>query len=406
MTPREIFTIFTLLISLIRSAWFSQDATVHVFSLSDVRASAMASDDSKGGGKTNSCGDFKKEFSTRKGKKLELDLKTGGSIEIAGWSKDVVSISAHGDGGDDCRIEARETDEGVFVRSRYSYDDDDNDSRLRFEVMVPQKYNLAIQTTGGSINIRGVDGKIEGETMGGELELSDLKGELALTTMGGDITLSHSIADGKVETMGGHVRLTDVSGNVKGSSMGGDVKYENVRGNGSSAQDEVKLSSMGGDLELSDAPKGATLNTMGGHIHVGSAADHVKAETMGGDIDLDSVDGWIYAKTMGGDVTARMIGDASHGKRDVDITSYGGDIEVTLPANLSMDFDLEIEYTNHHRDEHQIISDFQVSREESKEWDSDHGTPRKYVYGTGKVNGGANRVHIHTINGNIVLKKG
>lgn len=83
----------------------------------------------------------------------------------------------------------------------------------------------------------------------------------------------------------------------------------------------------------------------------------------------------------------------------------GGKIELALPSAFSGDFDLEIAYTRKNPKVSQIVSDFPVRQEETPEWDSSRGDARKYIRGTGTVGGGANKVRIRTVNGDIVIKK-
>jgi DUF4097 and DUF4098 domain-containing protein YvlB len=161
---------------------------------------------------------------------------------------------------------------------------------------------------------------------------------------------------------------------------------------------------MGGDLSVTDAPNGANLKTMGGDITVGEAADHVMAETMGGDIELNAVDGWIQADTKGGDVIAKMVGNPKQGKRDVDISSSAGDIELTVPEGLSMSVDLQIECTRQ-TDQCKIISDFPLEREETRSGTDYYGHTRVNILGKGAIAGGTHQIRLHTVNGRIVLKK-
>ena len=72
-----------------------------------------------------------------------------------------------------------------------------------------------------------------------------------------------------------------------------------------------------------------------------------------------------------------------------------------------MEIDIEIAYTRDRRSkDFKIESDFALETEETDEWDYDHGSPRKYIYGLGNVDGGAHKVKIRTINGNVYLKRG
>jgi DUF4097 and DUF4098 domain-containing protein YvlB len=402
MMSKGVMTVLMLLLSCFKTAWFSSQEPPTAANSTHQELTYVSYIN-------GASSDGQKEFQVAMGKKLDLDLETGASLIIQGWDKEVVSVRANMSGRDarDAKIQYDQTDSGLEISSRYVGDRRNYSTDLDLQIMVPSRFDIEIDSMGGEVSITKVEGAISGKTMGGELTLAELKGDLSLTTMGGDISLTDSVVDGEVKTMGGDVTLQDVMGNVRGSTMGGDVVYKNVKKNASSpVQKEVKVTSMGGEINVDDAPFGADVQTMGGNVHVRSASQFVKAETMGGDIDLDSVDGWIQATTMGGNVTATMVGDPSSGKRDVDITSNGGDITLTVPDGLSMNFDIELAYTRNRPGDYKIISDFNIKQEESKQWHENGGTPRKYIEGTGIVGSGANRIKIHTINGDVTIKKG
>jgi hypothetical protein len=85
----------------------------------------------------------------------------------------------------------------------------------------------------------------------------------------------------------------------------------------------------------------------------------------------------------------------------------GGDVELTVPAGLSMKFDLEIEYTKKHHKKCRIESDFPVKIEESDDWERNFlGQAHKHIYGTGEVGGGTHLIKIKTRNGHIAIRKG
>jgi len=398
MSLHQFVFLFTTILSLFHSAWVAVSESPRPVLLAKANKAISPS----------SSNSIEQEFQISMGKTLLIDLETGGSIRISGWEKEIVSVSgtARGCNPEDCAFDVRESDASIEITSEFLSRRNSQRARIDLDIHVPARFNLDIQTTGGTISIDNVEGKIDGTTMGGKLELNALKGNLSMGTMGGSITLTDSVVDGKVHTMGGRVLIQDVTGDLKGSSMGGTVEYLNVKKKpGAAEMKETKITTMGGDLNVSDAPSGADLETMGGDIHVSSAGDHVKATTMGGDIRIDEIDGWIDAHTMGGDVVAKMTGNPSQGKRDVNISSKGGDIEVTLPDGLSVTLDLRLGYTTRAGNQYSIISDFPVQLEETDKWDDEEGTPRKYIYGKSTKAGGQHRIRIETINGNIVLKK-
>lgn len=353
--------------------------------------------------------DFEKTFQTTAGKKIDINLKSGGAINIIGGQKNEVVVRARlrGEDRDELDFNVEESNGTIRVTSQYTGGRHSHNASSDLDIEVPSRFNVSLQTMGGDVSINNIEGEISGETMGGELNLQALKGNIQLTTMGGEVTLEDSALDGAVKTMGGDVVIRNVSGSVKGSTMGGDVRYENANSAGMT-KGEVKIDSMGGDLNVKDAPEGASLQTMGGDIHVRSASNFVEATTMGGEINLDSVDGWVNASTMGGDVHVRITGDPSKGKRDVDLTSMGGDIELTVPAEMAMDFDLQIEFDPDHTTRNpKIISDFPVKTWEEENTTGHHGRGHSMILrGTGQSGNGQHKVRIKTVQGDIIIKRG
>lgn len=344
---------------------------------------------------------FQKEFNVSGKGKLTLDLKIGGSIDVEGWDKNVVSVDVtiKGRNSDDIQVEFDQHGNDVDVESYYDG---------RFVVKIPKNYNIEFSTMGGDVKFKNTTGEFSGKTMGGKLEIYGVKGEVDLSTMGGDIIVKDCEVDGKVHTMGGEVLIENVIGDLNANTMGGKVKQINVKSISGDKGNEINISTMGGDIDVDQALNGAKVKTMGGDIKVIKAVKFVEAETYGGNINIKSVDGYVKAKTMGGDVEVTMVGDPNQGDRSVAITSMGGDIILTVPSGLSMDIDIEIAYTRdkrHKKDEVNIFSDFNITKNESDEWDDTKGSPRKYIYGKGEVNGGKHKVKIRTINGDVYLKK-
>lgn len=354
-------------------------------------------------------GKFEKEFTVKPGKKLTVDLDIGGSIEVRGWEKSTVNITINYSGRefDSDAVDFRQDDSGIYVNvNNGNYY---RNKGLEISAQVPEKFDLDLETMGGSIKISNVEGEINGKTMGGSLVLDNLKGTAKMITMGGEIVLKNAELDGQLKTMGGEVLFEDVVGNIEGISMGGDITFRNVRikeGTPRWHGGVVKISSMGGEIKVDDAPMGADVHTMGGEIYIKNANIFVKAKTMGGEINIERIDGWINATTMGGDVTAVMVGDPAQGKRDVDISSKGGTIDLTLPAGISADFDIRLDYTRESSRNFKIESDFDIRIEDSGDWIYDQGSPRKYIKGKGKINGGKHQIRIRTINGDIIIRKG
>ncbi|KUO61823.1 hypothetical protein APF79_12210 [bacterium BRH_c32] len=353
-------------------------------------------------------GELKKEFNSKPGNSLTLDLKTGASIEIESWDKNAVYLQIKYLKSSDETIDVsfEETENGIEVSSKYK-NRKNTDGSIQVTVQVPRKQDLDLSTMGGHVKIDGVDGTIKGSTMGGHLDFSNLKGNINFQTMGGQIDLRDSDLDGKVKTMGGRVKVTNVTGDIDASSMGGNVIQSNVKGrSGKSIGKEVNISTMGGEISIDEAPNGAKLKTMGGYIEINKAGKFAEVETMGGNISIKEIDGWVKAKTMGGDIDIRSTGDLKQSGNDITLVSLRGDINLIIPNDASVKLELEIAYTKKYRSSKpEINTPFNLQSEESKEWDDSNGDPRKYIRATGNFNGGKNLIKIKTINGDIKIKE-
>src|SRR5271169_5999767 len=98
--------------------------------------------------------DFKKEFATSGGKKIDIDLKTAGGIAIRGWDRDSVLVKGFREGrdGDDAMLEMEGTSSGVSVRSYYAGSRRNRNGGIRLEVCVPRRYDVRLESMGGGVS--------------------------------------------------------------------------------------------------------------------------------------------------------------------------------------------------------------------------------------------------------------
>lgn len=160
--------------------------------------------------------------------RLSLDLKSGGSVKITGGSDKVVRVRVTEGGREckDCNVQLEQTSQGLQVRS-----DRAAGAQLRFEIEVPNHFDVDLTSAGGEVQIEGVDGAIKGQTESGALMLRRLSGEVDLQTKRGDVTLKESYVSGRVASGNGKVLLEDVSGSVQGTAQGGKVIERRVTRN-------------------------------------------------------------------------------------------------------------------------------------------------------------------------------
>ena len=163
-------------------------------------------------------------------KRLTLDLASGGAVKITGSQDKIVHIRVTEDGKacGDCGVRLEEGSEGVKVHSVRPA----TAGTLRFEIEVPEHFDVQLASAGGEVQIEGVDGEIKGETASGALELLRLSGSVDLVTKRGDVTLRQSYVSGRVHTSDGRVLLEDVGGSVAGTSEDGKVTERRVERTG------------------------------------------------------------------------------------------------------------------------------------------------------------------------------
>lgn len=161
-------------------------------------------------------------------KRLSLDLRAGGAVTIVGGQDKVVRIrvTESGRACGDCGVQLEQASDGIQLHSTRP---GASGAELRFEIEVPEHFDLDLTSAGGAVRIEGVDGTIKGSTAAGGLELRRLSGSVDLETKQGDVTLRESYVSGRVHTVGGRVLLEDVSGTVEGTSGKGKVIERRVQ---------------------------------------------------------------------------------------------------------------------------------------------------------------------------------
>lgn len=369
---------------------------LYLFLMAFISLTAWAQEDSR-------------EFSVLPGQNLKVSSPSGGNITVKSWAKNTAQINVFYPSSRS--INSNFNQEGntvsVVVNNSQSY----KRGQLKIECFVPKDFNLELKTSGGNLDIGGINGNINGKTSGGNIALNNVEGEVNLRTSGGNYLIEQVSAKGSVETSGGNITVNSLTGNMQVKTSGGNIILKNssfqgdVRtsgGNISFTDSKIHgdISTSGGDIEIDQAPEGAKVHTSGGDISINSAQKYVYAKTSGGDIQIKKVDGWIEARTSGGDIYAKMIGNPQTGKRDVTLNSSGGDITLYVPAGLSMNIDLKTNYNLRYSNKKPVIeSDFPL--EKNQEGDNNNIT----LSAKGRTGNASHNIIIKTSGGSIYLKK-
>ncbi|HPG38844.1 MAG TPA: DUF4097 family beta strand repeat-containing protein [bacterium] len=300
-----------------------------------------------------------------------------------------------------------------------------------FEIKVPRKYNLNLNTKSGDVVISGLEGNIEARTSGGDIEVSEItgvvrvstsggdmsfkgiSGSLTANTSGGDIELFNILCECTVNTSGGDITLEKATQRVSLQTSGGDVEASNVEGSlsiGTSGGDvvvsncsgeQVALHTSGGEIEMINIKGRINANTSGGDIDGRTFYKPVEVKTSGGDIEILDVQSSLTAQTSGGDVVAEITLKDFSQPHSVELETSGGDIDLTLPANIPASINAEIRLNRSGRDweRYDIYSDFPLTKTKPGEFGD------RTLQSTGDINGGGDPIILKTKNGNITIHK-
>jgi hypothetical protein len=299
-----------------------------------------------------------KSFDVNPGGKLTINSARG-TIEVKTTRANVVNVEVIRKARTSSEKEARELFENFeisfrhngndviieteMLKERFSFwDFGSNDLRVQFLISVPEKYNVDLNTAGGSISVSDLDGEVLAHTSGGSLNFGKITGPVTGKTSGGSINLDGCAGDIDVHTSGGSI----VVGEVKGEVLA---------------------------------------RTSGGSIQIAQAQASVDAKTSGGSINIEEVLGAVNASTSGGSVTARI---SRQPRENCSLKTSGGSVNVYLAEGIGVNLDAQ---TSGGR----VVNDFPIEVQ---------GVISKTSL-EAKVNGGGPDLILRTSGGNINLKR-
>ncbi len=188
-----------------------------------------------------------------------------GTVEIMGWSRNEVSVSA---------VLGTDVEELVIKRDR---------DQVIIEVLVPRRNSRFIES---DLVIRVPErSAVNVDTVSADISIQDVLGSQTLNSVSGDIESEAYTADVEIETVSGDV---DVQGdrketNVQVNTVSGDINAEQLGG-------DVLAGTVSGDINvLNGTFKRARLDTTNGDMvfHASLSNDgRFDVETINGEVDI------------------------------------------------------------------------------------------------------------------------
>ena len=178
-----------------------------------------------------------------------------------------------------------------------------------FELRIPRKFNLNLETSAGPIQVSNIDGSAKCLTHGGHIETGNITGKADLVTEGGHISTGDLGAQANLRTKGGHISTGNVQGELIAKTDGGHIHAEDIAG-------------------LVD------VETNGGEIELGHASAAVKARSLGGGIKIWKADGSVQADAPAGSI---VINFTHQPNGETKLNSSAGSIRIGYVDGLSFD---------------------------------------------------------------------
>jgi len=281
-----------------------------------------------------------------------------------------------------------------------------------WKIITPRTVHLDLVTMAGSIVVGDVDANVLLRTAGGSVTAGRIKGKAAIITQGGSIKSGSIGGNAELRSQGGTIEAGDIGGNAEFHTTAGIIRAGNIVGSATLEAGrtitvlkagEVKATSNAGDISIGDATR-INAKSGGGNITSSRVRGPFQGHTEAGDIRLDSAASWVEASTGRGNIFVRMVPDNFDGDLHMDLDAGVGDVTVYLPQRLRASVDATVQRAAFQSQ--QIISEFPVVPPVRPPVGL---IPNRFYssasHSESLLNGGGNKIVLHTSLGKITIRK-
>ena len=287
----------------------------------------------------------------------------------------------------------------------------DQKGTIGWKITVPRTVHLDLVTMAGNINAGDLDGNAILRTAGGSVTIGNIRGNATLITQGGFIKSGNIGGNAELRSQGGTLDVGDVGGNAELHTSAGVIRAGNITGSVFAEAGrtiyiakgaEVKATTNAGDISIGDAAR-INAKSGGGNITSRRVRGPFQGHTESGDIRLDSAASWVEAYTGKGNILVRLMPDNLDGDLHMNLEAGNfGDITVYLPPRLRASVDASVQRPAFQSQ--QIVSEFPTLPSRPAQG----LIPNKFYSGTRSesvLNGGGNKIVLHTALGKITIRK-
>lgn len=159
------------------------------------------------------------------------------------------------------------TIKGEFEKGRSYWRRQQSDLKIRFQVTVPQQYNVDLNTPSGDLRLENVNGTIFGRSSAGDITLANCQGKVDVKTSEGDIhaeTSTQPKHDWNLKSSDGDIVITlisnlaaEIDAQTKAGSIstdfqvqGNEIRNKRLHGTVNGGGKLLKLRTSAGDIRL------------------------------------------------------------------------------------------------------------------------------------------------------------
>jgi DUF4097 and DUF4098 domain-containing protein YvlB len=203
----------------------------------------------------------------------------------------------------------------------------------RFDVVlqVPSKSPLSVVAQRGDLQVSQLHSDVDLEASHGDISAEQITGDTILRPHHNDITVKNITGNVTIDGDVGDSTVSEIAGSLTFSTgLSGDIELSHIAGplHFKSSRTELQLGKLEGDLNMDS-----------GDLRANSIAGPFTLNTKTKDVHLEDVTGNIHIDDSRGDIEV----EAKAPLGNVDITTTGGEISITLPSQAGFQVDAESE---------------------------------------------------------------
>ena len=159
--------------------------------------------------------------------------------------------------------------------------------KVEFNLLIPENYNVELNTSGGSLSIEDLMGELNASTSGGSINVGNITGDVKLHTSGGSIKTETVTGNLDAHTSGGSIKITidkQLTEDAKLTTSGGSITAYLVP----DIQVDINASTSGGRVK-SDFNIDGKVNKMSVRGTINGGGPKLTLKTSGGSIEIKQI---------------------------------------------------------------------------------------------------------------------